>query len=382
MRVRVTILVFLACAASAGVPGVAHAAPEELFAATGSLASTDPSLPTRLSTGAVTSCAAPTAATSTISAGPYFYDTYQLFNQLPVAACMVYTVNASACGGAFLQSSAYTPAFEPPSVVTNYLASSNSNFNGSQATTFAVPAGQPFTIKVNATSSGETCAQYQLNITSDPPQPAGPPNTGITSGPDGETTATDASFAFFANRPIVSFECSLDGAAFAACTSPASFSGLSAALHTFRVRAVDPNPNRGGDDTPAEARWRVTAPALPPPPGSDLVRPRSFFQALATAAELRRGRLIVFVAADEAARHRIAATLRGRGLRPVAFRPRSLRSDDGEIARTVLALPRRARAAVRRAVARRTRLIARVTVTSTDAAGNRATKVQRFRLRL
>ena len=87
-----------------------------------------------------------------------------------------------------------------------------------------------------------------------------PPQTSITSipeivsNPGGAFTfgATDAS-----GTGISGFECSLDGAAFAACASPRAFSGLSDGVHTFRVRARD---NAGAyDPTPASFTWRVSA---------------------------------------------------------------------------------------------------------------------------
>ena len=50
-------------------------------------------------------------------------------------------------------------------------------------------------------------------------------------------------------------ECSLDGAAFSACTSPQEYTGLSNGTHTFRVRAVDPFGNV--DPAPAKTTWTV-----------------------------------------------------------------------------------------------------------------------------
>jgi len=51
------------------------------------------------------------------------------------------------------------------------------------------------------------------------------------------------------------FQCALDAAAFAACTSPQAYSSLAAGTHTFQVRAVDSGGN--ADPTPATRSWTV-----------------------------------------------------------------------------------------------------------------------------
>jgi hypothetical protein len=83
-----------------------------------------------------------------------------------------------------------------------------------------------------------------------------PPETTITSGPSGTTSSSSATFEFAANEPAT-FECSLDTAPFAACSSPASYTGLGDGSHTFRVRATDAAGNT--DPTPAERSWVVQA---------------------------------------------------------------------------------------------------------------------------
>ena len=54
-----------------------------------------------------------------------------------------------------------------------------------------------------------------------------------------KVTAGTAQVPFSSNDAKATFACSLDGGAFAACTSPARFSGLSAGRHTVSVRARD-----------------------------------------------------------------------------------------------------------------------------------------------
>jgi DNA-binding beta-propeller fold protein YncE len=82
------------------------------------------------------------------------------------------------------------------------------------------------------------------------------PETTIDSGPNDGSTIADARprFAFSSNQAGATFECSLDGVAFAPCGSPASFTPLSDGAHRFAVRAVtggDPDP------TPAARSFRV-----------------------------------------------------------------------------------------------------------------------------
>jgi large repetitive protein len=89
------------------------------------------------------------------------------------------------------------------------------------------------------------------------------PDTSITAGPTGTVTATSASFSFSATEAGSSYQCALDSAAFAACSSPKSYS-VATGSHTFRVRALDAAGN--SDATPATRTWTVQAPAPPPPP--------------------------------------------------------------------------------------------------------------------
>jgi hypothetical protein len=80
------------------------------------------------------------------------------------------------------------------------------------------------------------------------------PDTTIASGPSGAVASTSATFTFTATE-TATFQCSLDGAAFAACTSPVGYSGLAQGSHTFQVQATDGVGNQ--DATPASRTWSV-----------------------------------------------------------------------------------------------------------------------------
>lgn len=112
-----------------------------------------------------------------------------------------------------------------------------------------------FTVKLTAANAGGpntfTRTDY-INVTG---VDGTPPETFIDSGPPATTPSNSATFTFHASEPST-FACNLDGAGFAACTSPQSYSGLLATSHTFQVRATDSSTNV--DPTPASATWTVT----------------------------------------------------------------------------------------------------------------------------
>ncbi len=86
------------------------------------------------------------------------------------------------------------------------------------------------------------------------------PAATLSAMPPATTTSTAATFAFTCDLAGCSNECSLDGAAFAACTSPKTYTSLQLGQHTFRVRARDAVGNRQAN--PASYPWTVEA--VPP----------------------------------------------------------------------------------------------------------------------
>jgi hypothetical protein len=85
-----------------------------------------------------------------------------------------------------------------------------------------------------------------------------PPDTSILQKPLAQATTNNATFTFTQSgaHSAVTYECALDTAAFAPCTSPQSFTGLANGPHTFQVRAKDIWLNV--DPTPASYTWTVT----------------------------------------------------------------------------------------------------------------------------
>jgi hypothetical protein len=80
------------------------------------------------------------------------------------------------------------------------------------------------------------------------------PVTTIATGPKRRTKKTSAAFEFAADEAAATFECALDKAPFAPCTSPVRFGHLKRKKHTFQVRASDAAQNLG---TAAVYRWKV-----------------------------------------------------------------------------------------------------------------------------
>jgi hypothetical protein len=81
------------------------------------------------------------------------------------------------------------------------------------------------------------------------------PTVAITRGPKNKTKKKKATFEFTGSdaRAVASFQCSLDGASFAACSSPHTVK-VNKGRHSFQVRAVDQNGNVGAS---VSDEWKV-----------------------------------------------------------------------------------------------------------------------------
>lgn len=94
------------------------------------------------------------------------------------------------------------------------------------------------------------------------------PDTTITSQPSNPSNSSFATFTFSGTDNVtppgsLTFECSMDGASFSACTTPYTSSALTDGSHTFQVRAVDAGGN--SDGTPASYTWTVDTTSPPAP---------------------------------------------------------------------------------------------------------------------
>ncbi len=89
------------------------------------------------------------------------------------------------------------------------------------------------------------------------------PQTTITAGPSGPTNDSTPTFTFSSNEAGSTFECRVDGDAFALCSSPHTTATLPDGPHTFAVSAIDDGNNT--DATPATRPFTVdTTPPEPP----------------------------------------------------------------------------------------------------------------------
>jgi adhesin/invasin len=111
--------------------------------------------------------------------------------------------------------------------------------------------GQSGTATVTGTLNGSAIG-HPAAVMLVPPVPVAAIDGGVASSP---TSATTATFTFHSPNDDgnTTFECSLDGAAFSACTSPATVTGLADGGHTFRVHGVNAN----GPGSNVSQSWTV-----------------------------------------------------------------------------------------------------------------------------
>ena len=118
----------------------------------------------------------------------------------------------------------------------------------------------PHTFRVRAVDAAGNSATQTRSFTVD----TGAPDTTITSGPSGTISTSSATFAFVSDTSGASFQCKLDSAGFAACTSPVTLTGLANGPHSFSVRSIDPAGNV--EESAASRSFTVAVPPPPPPP--------------------------------------------------------------------------------------------------------------------
>lgn len=226
------------------------------------------------------------------------------------------------------------------------------------------------------------------------------PLVSIADGPPAETTETEASFSFSADKPVEYFECAIDSDLFQECTSPATFQSLSLGPHTVKVKAFDFFGHES--EAPAEQTFTVVAepscetdeslcpptcetdPSLCPPPTCEtdpsLCPPEDkIVKATVTAAKVQKikGRKILVaikVRAGEALSVKATGSVK-KGRRKAAFKPVNRRVKANTT--TTLKL-RPARAAAGRLVAAGLlggkRAVPKLFITLTDGASNRLVK--------
>jgi chitodextrinase len=87
------------------------------------------------------------------------------------------------------------------------------------------------------------------------------PLTVITAQPPAFSNNTNPSFTFSANTAGTTFQCALDGAALAPCTSPQSYTAVADGTHTFMVQGTDP----AGNSSAASSAFTIdtVAPSVP-----------------------------------------------------------------------------------------------------------------------
>jgi hypothetical protein len=107
-------------------------------------------------------------------------------------------------------------------------------------------------------TAGNTSANRTFTWTLDLTAPVAPT---LTSTPNNPSNSAAPSFSF-TGEVGATFQCQLDGSAFSACTSPKSYTGLTAGSHTFNVRQTDTAGNTGPNATYS---WTIDLTAPPAP---------------------------------------------------------------------------------------------------------------------
>jgi hypothetical protein len=237
---------FSSCSSPKAVSGLAVGSHTFSVRATDAASNTDATPATRTWTVEATTTPPPadtTAPETTISSGP---------SGTTTATSGSFAFSSSEAGSSFeckLDTGNFSSCSSPKAVSALAVGSHTFSVRATDAANNAdaTPATRTWTVEATTTP---------------PPADTTAPETTISSGPSGTTTATSGSFAFSSSEAGSSFQCKLDTASFSACSSPKAVSALAVGSHTFSVRATDAASNT--DATPATRTWTVEATTPPP----------------------------------------------------------------------------------------------------------------------
>lgn len=114
-----------------------------------------------------------------------------------------------------------------------------------------------FSVKAtdSATNEDPTPAEYSWTINTFAP------DTTIDSHPDANTNSTSATFTFSSIDESAVFQCSLDDADYATCTTPQDYTSLALGVHTFAVKSIDEEDNE--DSSSATFSWTIAETPAP-----------------------------------------------------------------------------------------------------------------------
>ena len=236
------------------------------------------------------------------------------------------------------------------------------------------PAGRYIQYQATLDDATPTLDKVSIDYVVDDVGPAVAIDSAEVSG----TTATVRFSSSDADR--AGFECSLDGGAFAACTSPKQFTGLAAGSHSVAVRAIDKVGNVG---TPASTSFSVASPAPPaggaqpapaPTAAADTSAPKVTLK-LASARVSKSGAVSLNVGCPASElRCQVAVALK---LGRTTIASKTANVSGGQKVKLTLKLSKSAR----RQLAKRGKLKVSALITATDAAGNKSTSTVKMTLK-
>lgn len=119
------------------------------------------------------------------------------------------------------------------------------------------PAEITFVVSPADVCGNGLCEGYETIISCN--SDCGPIAAAIASGPTSPTSSTSATFSFACSVTSCSYECSLNGGPYSACTNPHTLSGLPSGSHTLSAKARDLVGGRVSG--PVSHTWTVDATA-------------------------------------------------------------------------------------------------------------------------